>query len=191
MTSQAHQKKDNIILHVNSEISLRILKKNHVTKKYVMWLNDSTVMALTEQADATHTMETTREYVNAAYHNPCVYFFGIYFKGEHIGNIKLGPINEKHSTADIAYVIGCHKYWGQGIASKVIHATLSFGFNQLGLHKISAGAYENNIGSIKVLLKNQMKVEGTLLEEASFENTRVNVVRLGVVNTNFISKNSP
>lgn len=190
MTKQSHQKKENITLRVDAEISLQILNKDHVTQQYVMWLNDKAVMALTEQADISHTMETTIDYVNSCYNNPWVYFFGIYFKDEHIGNIKLGPINEKHATADIAYVIGCRQYWGQGIASKVIHAIISFGFAELGLHKISAGAYENNIGSIKALLKNQMEIEGRLLEEVFFENKRINSVRLGVLKTNFIPKNS-
>ena len=178
--------KETIRLQVDLDISLKILTIDQVTQEYVAWLNDKSIMALTEQADVSHSIETTIDYVDSCFKNPLIYFFGIYFHEEHIGNIKLGPVNEKHSTADIAYVIGSRQYWGQGIASRVIHAIIAFGFAELDLHKISAGAYENNIGSIKALLKNQMAIEGKLLEEVLFENKRINSLRLGVLKTNFI-----
>lgn len=186
MSKTYQQIKENIQLKVDQELFLKILNQDDVSEQYVMWLNDRAIMALTEQADSKHTMETTIDYVNFCLKNQSIYFFGIYFNNEHIGNIKLGPINEKHATADIAYIIGCSQYWGQGIASKVIHAVLSFGFNELELHKIKAGAYENNVGSIKVLKKNNMSVEGRLIEEICFEGNRIDSIRLGILKTDFI-----
>ena len=187
MPKKFNQKNKSLNLKVSSEISLQILTENLVTQSYVSWLNEYEIMALTEQVGLNHTMESTKNYVHSCYHNSLIYFFGIFFNDRHIGNIKLGPINEKHSTAEISYVIGCREYWGQGIASKVINAILLFGFTELGLHKISASAYENNIGSIKALLKNKMKIEGTFKENLLYENKRIDLISLGVLKNDFFS----
>ena len=39
---------------------------------------------------------------------------------------------------------------------------IKFAFNNLKLEKISAGCYENNIGSLRVLEKNKFKIEGRI-----------------------------
>jgi RimJ/RimL family protein N-acetyltransferase len=71
----------------------------------------------------------------------------------HIGNIKIGPIDWNHKFAEIGIIIGNEKYWGKGYASEAIKLLSDFGFKKLNLHKISAGVYSNNYGSIKAFLK--------------------------------------
>jgi len=178
-------KKKELILKVTDQLQLMILQPEDVKIQYVDWLNDSSIMGMTEQVHAIHTVESTKKYVSECYNNPLIYFFGIFHKNNHIGNIKIGPINSNHATADIAYVIGDKEYWGQGIATKVIESVLKFGFDRLGLWKISAGVYENNIGSIKALTKNNMNIEGEFIEEVSYEGKRLNSYRLGVLKKDF------
>ncbi|MEO0899858.1 MAG: GNAT family N-acetyltransferase [Bacteroidota bacterium] len=57
------------------------------------------------------------------------------------------------------------KYWGQGIATETALVSLDYGFKQLGLTEIFAGAHVDNIGSNRVLNKLGME----LLEQFTFE----------------------
>jgi GNAT superfamily N-acetyltransferase len=52
--------------------------------------------------------------------------------------------------------------WGRGYATEAAAALLAFGFDEAGLHKISATCDPENIGSSRVLQKIGMRQEGRL-----------------------------
>ena len=84
-------------------------------------------------------------------------------------------------SAEISYFIGKKKFWGKGIASKCVETVVHFAVTELGLRKISAGYYENNIGSAKVLEKCGFVVEGNKISELIFEKKRINHILVGYV----------
>jgi len=55
--------------------------------------------------------------------------------------------------------------WGLGYATEAAAALLRYGFDQLGLHKISASCDPENIGSVRVLTKIGMRQEGHLRDQ--------------------------
>jgi RimJ/RimL family protein N-acetyltransferase len=54
--------------------------------------------------------------------------------------------------------------WRQGYATEMGGALLKFGFDELGLHRISARCDSENIASYKVMEKIGMRREGLFLE---------------------------
>jgi len=86
-------------------------------------------------------------------------------KKQHIGNIKLGPINRTHRLADVGFLIGNKENWGKGYASRAIRLVCDYGFGELGLEKITAGCYAENAGSRSALLKAGFCQEGRLLSQ--------------------------
>lgn len=80
----------------------------------------------------------------------------------HIGNIKIGPINKFHNFADISYFIGDKKFWGKGYGTEAVQAITEFSFKNLGLEIIMAGVYQSNIGSQRVLEKSGYSFEGKI-----------------------------
>ena len=107
---------------------------------------------------------------------------------KHIGNIKLGPINIHHNCAEIGLIIGDKDSWGKGLASRAISIVTQFGFNQLKLAKLSAGCYENNIGSKKAFEKSGYQVEGFLKNQVNTIDGREGVWRMGCSNFDFIQR---
>jgi len=107
---------------------------------------------------------------------------GIFLKdeGRHIGNIKLGPIQRHHRRADLGFLIGEREVWGRGYASEAIAALVDFASRQLGLERITAGCYANNIGSQKALLKAGFSKEATLPAHWVCEGCRVDGLLYGV-----------
>ena len=173
--------KKNIKLVVDEQISLKVLRSKDVSETYVGWLNDYEVTKFTEQKYFGHTLKTTNTFVSQKYESESDLLFGIFFDETHIGNIKLGPIKFEHMSAEVSYFIGEKEFWGKGIASKCVDSVVHFAVTELGLKKVNAGYYENNIGSAKVLQKCGFVVEGYRISDVIFENKRINSVLVGYV----------
>ena len=103
-------------------IALKELMPSDVTQDYVGWLNDSEVVAYTEQRFSSHNIDDVRAFVESKLRSTTEFFFGIYVEGEHVGNIKLGPINVRHGTAEVSYIIGNKSFWGRGVGQQAVDA---------------------------------------------------------------------
>ena len=60
-------------------------------------------------------------------------------------------------------------YWGRGYATEAAREMLRFGFEELQLHRITAGCIADNAASAHVLEKIGMKLEGRLREKEFFK----------------------
>jgi len=170
-----------ITLKVDEQIFLKVLKSTDVAEPYVDWLNDYEVTKFTEQKYFNHTLQSTKAFVSQKYNSENDLLFGIYFDATHIGNIKLGPIKFEHMSAEVSYFIGDKRFWSRGIASRCVEIIVQFAVMELGIRKINAGYYENNVGSAKVLQKCGFVVEGIKVSDVIYENKRINSILVGYI----------
>lgn len=166
-----------------SMIFLRNLKKTDATKEYLKWLNSKKINQFLESRFTKHSKIDVRKYIEKMNYDPDIIFLAIIRKDNqnHIGNIKLGPINWNHKYAEIGVMIGDENSWGKGYASEAIKLISDFGFNYLKLHKITAGIYEENIGSIKAFLKAGFFIEGMRYKHFFFKGKYVNHILLAKI----------
>jgi len=137
------------------------------SEAYLDWLNDREVTKYLESGRRPMTMENLVSYLEGAYSpDSDVVFLGIFpiDLPTHIGNISLN-INPLHRTGSIGVMIGDKNYWGRGIATRAITLMTKYGFQELGLHKLWAGSYSENIASIKAFHKAGYTTEATLRSE--------------------------
>lgn len=169
---------------LNSDrLQLKTLTPEMVTQKYVNWMNDLDVTKYTESRFQKHTMESIKEYVRDMSGSSADYFYGIYINAScghgnhenHIGNIKL-HINEHHRLGDIGIIIGDKQQWGKGYATEAIKLVTEHGFDRIGLHKISAGIYANNLGSVNAFRKAGYVLDGTHVRTYLCEGQWVNEI---------------
>ena len=78
---------------------------------------------------------------------------------ELIGGIGIHISNPRHREGWMGYCLN-RKYWGKGLATEAATSILSFGFTQLGLHRIYATVFPGNTASANVLKKIGMRHEG-------------------------------
>jgi ribosomal-protein-alanine N-acetyltransferase len=78
-----------------------------------------------------------------------------------IGWVGLGPLQFDTSQIEIYYGLA-EEYWGKGLATEAARSMLAFGFNTLGLERISAVVKPGNAASSRVIEKLGMKYLGTL-----------------------------
>lgn len=147
-----------------ARLELRNLEPADATARYVGWLNDPEITRFLEVRFHTHTIESTADFIRGVNASPDTILFGLFVDGgrRHIGNIKLGPINPHHRRADIGLMIGDREEWGKGYATEAISMVTAFGFQELGLTKITAGCYAANRGSLKAFEKAGFLMEACL-----------------------------
>lgn len=143
-------------------VELFLLSPDMVGGEYVGWLNDPSISRYLESRFAAHDLQGTKEFVEAQHANPAVLFLGIrdLSNGQHVGNIKLGPISHIHETGDIGIMIGAREAWGRGIATRAITLLCDIARDELGLRKVTAGCYGSNIGSEKAFERAGFAIEG-------------------------------
>lgn len=153
---------------------LRPITINDCNENYVNWLNDKTINQFLETRWQNQTLESIKDFVIKQINDNNTYLYAIIEKStkQHIGNIKLGPINQNHQYADISYFIGEKSAWGKGYATEAIKAMINFGFSDLNLNSIQAGVYESNTGSIKALKKCGFKQCGVIKNQLNANSTR-------------------
>lgn len=158
--------------------------KIDITAKYRDWLNDKKVNRYTEQRYKKHSISDVRNFVKEKSKSKNEFLYGIFIirknLKEHIGNIKLGPINFRHKNAEISYFIGERDLWGKGFATMAIKEVIKKA-RKKRIKKLRAGFYENNIASKKVLIKNGFKVEGQFKSEAIYKGKRISIFWLGKI----------
>ncbi len=79
----------------------------------------------------------------------------------HIGGGGIHVSNVKNREGWIGYCLN-KDYWGRGFGTETAKALISFGFSQLGLHRIYATCDPANRGSARVLEKAEMTLEGIM-----------------------------
>jgi [ribosomal protein S5]-alanine N-acetyltransferase len=169
-----------------TNIYLREVSLSDVCETYLNWLNDNEVNQFLETRFCEQSLGVIKKYVEDVLKAPDFVFFVIIVKeGQiHIGNIKIGPINKNHGFADVSLFLGDKKRWRQGYGSEAIKLVVRYAFEELNLHRLNAGVYANNIGSIKAFLKSGFKEEGTLKDMRLSNGVYVDEKLFGIVNKN-------
>jgi len=93
--------------------------------------------------------------------NPDRYFLSVFLRNHQmfIGmmGMKLSP--EKYKSGEIWYKF-LPQYWNNGYGTEAASRLIRFGFDDLNLHRIEAGCAVANIGSVRILEKVGMTLEG-------------------------------
>lgn len=83
--------------------------------------------------------------------------------GRLIGNCGLRKRSADAREADIGFELATDQ-WGRGYATELASALLCFGFEELGLHRVTAHCLAENTASARVLEKAGLRQEGRLRE---------------------------
>jgi RimJ/RimL family protein N-acetyltransferase len=78
--------------------------------------------------------------------------------GKVIGCVGIGVTDKEQGQASIGWMLGC-RYQGQGLATEAARALIDFGFNSMGLHRISARTGRANTRSWRLMERLGMRRE--------------------------------
>lgn len=161
---------------------LREVRLSDVNDRYYGWMNDSEINRYLESRFQTLSLENLAEFVKVMDRDPNNYFFAICTVDghEHIGNIKLGPVNWHHRRAEVGLLVGEKSYWGKGVATEAIAMVTKYAFENLCLNKLRAGCYVVNEGSARAFEKCGWSREGLLKGDVLLEGAPHDCIMLGI-----------
>jgi ribosomal-protein-alanine N-acetyltransferase len=109
-----------------------------------------------------YTIENAKEFLARSTSKEPRNNFCIEINGEATGGIGVHVGEDVHRhVASIGYWLG-EEFWGRGVMSEVVPAFVNHCFENLPLHRIYAEAFENNLGSARILEKAGFALEGRL-----------------------------
>lgn len=118
--------------------------------------------------------------------NKTGYEFGAFSKldGSYIGNIGLINISMDNRRAEVCYFIN-PDYWNDGCATECLQAMLRFGFDLLGLKRISGRCMSINHASRRVMEKCGLLYEGTARCEILKDGVFYDIDHMSILDTEY------
>ena len=99
---------------------------------------------------------------------------------ELIGNCGIRLEKPGDLQADMGYELD-PRHWGHGYATEAASAVLAFGFGSLKLHRVWASCVADNLGSVRVLAKLGLRLEGRLREAAFYKDRYWDTLIFGIL----------
>lgn len=158
---------------------LRIVafSEEHLTAKYVSWMNDPEVVRFSNQRHRVHTLESCREFWLSFTGTPHR-FWAITAKDPaigHIGNMH-ARIDSVHSIADVAILLGEKQYWGSGYGQEAWGATCGYLLRTMGMRKVTAGTLATNKPMLALMHRSGMTEDGIRVRHMLAEGQEVDIV---------------
>lgn len=154
-----------------SRVYLRPLEREDLNARYLSWLNDPEVTRYMETGTFPTTARDLEKFYDEVTGNRNQVILAVADKksGQHIGNVKLGPIHWIHRCATFGIMIGDKKFWGKGVGLEATRLTVEYGFGRLNLRRIDLGVFADHEAAVRCYEKAGFNVEGRM-RESLFKN---------------------
>jgi [ribosomal protein S5]-alanine N-acetyltransferase len=170
---------------MSTRVHLRELRHADVTDRYLSWFRDADVTRFLEVRDL--KQQEVIEYMDYGRETGTYFMYAICINENnlHIGNLKIGPLSQRHALSDMVTVIGDKTYWGKGIATEAIEIGVTIAFDVYRVRKLSASMYSDNVGSIKAYINAGWVEEARLKAHGIIEGKLVDGVYVACFNPSF------
>lgn len=179
---------------VGKSIYLRSLNPDDASPAYLSWLCDPEINRYLEvRFMPSQTLAQLRDFIETTAGSNDSLLLGMFLNDDnrHIGNIKLGPVDWNHRTADIGLLVGDREQWGKSFATTAIALVSQYAFRELKLAKLTAGCYAENRGSMNAFFKAGFVQEGTKVSQWQVGERRQDGIMLGMVNPDLANSSPP
>ena len=153
-------------------------------RRCVKWFSDPQVIQFLGRASPVTLAEEERWYREYSRRSD-EQIFAIEVDGRHVGNLGLHKVDRVHRKADLGIVIGETEYWSRGYGTDALRTALRYGFENLGLNKVSLDVFEHNARALRSYEKCGFVREGIHREDVYKDGRFLNVVRMSVLAREF------
>jgi RimJ/RimL family protein N-acetyltransferase len=172
---------------IGLQIYLRPLESADLNERYLGWLNDPEVTKYLETGTFPTTMRDLEKFYASVTGSPSEVIFAVIDRGtdEHIGNVKLGPINWLHRRSMFGIMIGDKRFWGKGVGEEVTRLMVEYAFYRLNLHRVGLVVFEEHESAIRCYQNVGFQLEGKLREQMYQEGAYKNHLWMGLLRSEY------
>lgn len=132
-----------------STVRLAPFDEGDADEQYQSWLRDPDIAKFLVNARYEDlSLEGLRAYVRGRRNSPSSYFFKIVARET---DMKIGTVSLNtdihQAVGSYGYIMGERHYWGGSYAMEALVLLMDFGFDVLGLRRITGSAFANNVSS--------------------------------------------
>ncbi|HHW09165.1 MAG TPA: GNAT family N-acetyltransferase [Firmicutes bacterium] len=167
---------------VGVKIYLSTLEREHCTRLWVDYEYDA--RALTEPLNIGHSKEKAEAWFNEIQRDQGKKHvrLGIFLPdGTVIGDVALQDIDWRNRSCTIGMGIAKIEHRSKGYGTEAARLMLEYGFNNLGLERISANTLEQNKGAQRVMEKLGFTLEGVERKAVYFAGRRWDRLTYGLL----------
>lgn len=147
------------------------------SQKYQKWLRDEKISSYIIKSKYNKVEEIKKFLISMNSYNN--YFFKIILikNSEHIGNLRIGPIDFKNLSSKFGIMIGNRNYHGIGIGKEATKLAEKFIFEFLNLKKMEFECITENIAAMNLYrslnfdekkIKKKIKINGNTFNQVIF-----------------------
>ncbi len=164
------------------KICLRAMTREDIPS-WSLWFNNPDVTRNMNKGVFPNTEQIQEEFYTSISKSRTDIQLGIMLKETHtlVGLVGIHKIDWIHRKADISILIGEPEAWGKKIGEEATGLAVKHAFEQLNMHKLTAGMWASNISSRKVFEKNGFVREGILKEQYWDHDQYVDELRYGLL----------
>lgn len=107
-----------------------------------------------------------------------------------VGHISLGGLSWKNRSSRISRVLVSPGALQRGICQHMVKAVLKIGFEELGLHRIGLGVYENNKAALNCYLKCGFNIEGVSRDILWYNQEYLSMVEMAILEDEWKARNT-
>lgn len=157
------------------DVMVRPFTEQHLTDRYVAWLNDPEVVRYSEQRHRAHTLQSCDAYFRSVSASGDL-FLAVETSGcGHVGNIGVA-IDQRNGVADISILIGDPRVRGAGVGSQAWQLVMQTLFDRFWLRKLTAGTMSVNQPMLRLMQRSMMDIEGVRPRHFLWEGKEVDLV---------------
>jgi RimJ/RimL family protein N-acetyltransferase len=158
-----------------------------LNEQYLGWLNDPEINRYLESGIFPSTKDELEKFYQQVTNSRDQVILAIVDNEthQHIGNVKLGPINWVHRKATFGILIGDKQFWGRGIGEEATRLMIEYGFFRLNLRRIELGVYAEHEVAMRSYEKVGFRIEGRFRENMFHEGQYKDSLWMGLLRSEY------
>ena len=145
-------------------LELKELTCDLISSEYISSMSNSELLKFTGARIKEWDIDSITKYILDNQMSDNSVLLGIFLDSKHCGNIRLHSIDNFNNTCEIGILIFSPSVWNKGIATESIKKALNFANSNLGVTRIMADYFEENLASNRVFSKCGFVSEGIFLK---------------------------
>ena len=145
----------------DSGFTLRPFTMDLVGPRYLSWLHDPEVNRFLVGAHSGISIDQARDYCQQLVTSDKDIFLAILANpnNQHLGNVRLGPIDVSRHIGNFSIMIGEEKSRGIGLGTQIFRSCMKYYFEEIGVNRICVDVIKNHHAAVRIYQKSKLQVD--------------------------------